>query len=319
MVFALVFARGAVNSVDNPTRQSFVIEMVGCRPGRQRGRPQQRPHPLRADRRPRGRRDPDRDRRRRSMLPHQRGELRGDDRRPACDGPGAARAGAAARAGRRRRPRGARLRRSEPGARDPAGDDGRRRHAGVQLPGAAAAARAVHLRRRRRPPTRRSRSRWRSDRSPARCSWAPGAASASARSSPPRPGSVSRRCSSRPPRRSRSRCVAFAPLGVRQRHLRRLGQLDPSARGDATDARPGDGALLGRVPRLDADRRATRRLARRDRGPTRRPRPRRRRGALGCAGRRGRLCRAAATSRRYPFAGSETCGGGGLALGARSR
>ena len=29
MVFALVFARGAVNAVDNPTRQSFAIEMVG--------------------------------------------------------------------------------------------------------------------------------------------------------------------------------------------------------------------------------------------------------------------------------------------------
>jgi MFS family permease len=29
MVFGLVFARGAVNSIDNPTRQSFVIEMVG--------------------------------------------------------------------------------------------------------------------------------------------------------------------------------------------------------------------------------------------------------------------------------------------------
>ncbi|MQA73348.1 MAG: MFS transporter [Solirubrobacterales bacterium] len=29
MVLALVFVRGAVNSVDNPTRQSFVIEMVG--------------------------------------------------------------------------------------------------------------------------------------------------------------------------------------------------------------------------------------------------------------------------------------------------
>ena len=29
MVFGLVFARGAVNAVDNPTRQSFVIEMVG--------------------------------------------------------------------------------------------------------------------------------------------------------------------------------------------------------------------------------------------------------------------------------------------------
>ena len=29
MVFALVFARGVVNSVDNPARQSFAIEMVG--------------------------------------------------------------------------------------------------------------------------------------------------------------------------------------------------------------------------------------------------------------------------------------------------
>jgi MFS family permease len=29
MVFALVFLRGAVNSIDNPTRQSFAIEMVG--------------------------------------------------------------------------------------------------------------------------------------------------------------------------------------------------------------------------------------------------------------------------------------------------
>ena len=29
MVFVLVFARGTVNAVDNPTRQSFAIEMVG--------------------------------------------------------------------------------------------------------------------------------------------------------------------------------------------------------------------------------------------------------------------------------------------------
>jgi MFS family permease len=29
MVYALVFARGAVNAVDNPTRQSFVVELVG--------------------------------------------------------------------------------------------------------------------------------------------------------------------------------------------------------------------------------------------------------------------------------------------------
>jgi MFS family permease len=31
MVFVLVFVRGAVNAVDNPTRQAFVIEMVGSR------------------------------------------------------------------------------------------------------------------------------------------------------------------------------------------------------------------------------------------------------------------------------------------------
>jgi MFS family permease len=30
MVYAIVFARGAVNAVDNPTRQSFAIEMVGA-------------------------------------------------------------------------------------------------------------------------------------------------------------------------------------------------------------------------------------------------------------------------------------------------
>ena len=30
MVFALVFARGAVNAIDNPARQSFVIELVGA-------------------------------------------------------------------------------------------------------------------------------------------------------------------------------------------------------------------------------------------------------------------------------------------------
>ena len=30
MVFALVFVRGCVNAVDYPTRQAFVMEMVGC-------------------------------------------------------------------------------------------------------------------------------------------------------------------------------------------------------------------------------------------------------------------------------------------------
>ena len=48
MVFALVFVRGCVNAVDNPTRQAFVMEMVGSRPGRQRGQPEQRARPQRA-------------------------------------------------------------------------------------------------------------------------------------------------------------------------------------------------------------------------------------------------------------------------------
>ena len=30
MVFALVFLRGTINSIDNPARQSFAIEMVGA-------------------------------------------------------------------------------------------------------------------------------------------------------------------------------------------------------------------------------------------------------------------------------------------------
>ena len=47
MVFALVFARGIVCAIDNPTRQAFVIEMVGRRPAGQRRHPQQRDRPLR--------------------------------------------------------------------------------------------------------------------------------------------------------------------------------------------------------------------------------------------------------------------------------
>ena len=42
MVFAVVFARGAVNAVDNPTRQSFVVELVGSARSGQRGGPEQR-------------------------------------------------------------------------------------------------------------------------------------------------------------------------------------------------------------------------------------------------------------------------------------
>ena len=52
MVYALVFARGAVNAVDNPARQSFVIEMVGPRPRGQRRRAELGDRPHRAHPRP---------------------------------------------------------------------------------------------------------------------------------------------------------------------------------------------------------------------------------------------------------------------------
>ena len=45
MVFALVFARGAVNALDNPARQSFVTELVGAGADRQRGRAELRDRP----------------------------------------------------------------------------------------------------------------------------------------------------------------------------------------------------------------------------------------------------------------------------------
>ena len=76
MVYALVFARGAVNAVDNPTRQSFVTEMVGLRARGQRGRPEQRADPRRADLRARDRGRVDRDGGARGLLPAQLPDLR---------------------------------------------------------------------------------------------------------------------------------------------------------------------------------------------------------------------------------------------------
>ena len=98
MVFALVFVRGAVNAIDNPTRQSFVIEMVGAdRVVNAVGLNSVLIHSARIVG-PAGAGILIATRRRRPLLPDQRGDLRGDDRRPARDGPGAAR-----RARRRRR------------------------------------------------------------------------------------------------------------------------------------------------------------------------------------------------------------------------
>ena len=130
MVFALVFARGAVNAIDNPARQSFVIELVGpdrvvnavalnsviVHTARIAG-----PAAAGAVIALLGVG---------AVLPRQRALLRRDDRRAARHGPrrAAPRRPAAARARRSCAPRCAYVR-PTPGAADPAGDDGRGRHA----------------------------------------------------------------------------------------------------------------------------------------------------------------------------------------------
>ena len=150
MVFALVFARGAINAVDNPTRQSFVIEMVGAdRVVNAVSLNSVLIHSARILG-PGERRDPDRAPSGSALLPGQRALVRRDDRRAA--GHGAARAPAArptppAAAGAIRA--GPALRAADARAGDPAGDDGRGRDPGLQLPGHPAAAGAVQLRRRR--------------------------------------------------------------------------------------------------------------------------------------------------------------------------
>ena len=154
----------------------------------------------------------------------------------------------------RRGPRRDPLRARRAGPADPAGDDGRRRDAGVQLPGPVAAARPLHLRRRRRRLYRarrrdggrlgRRRARHRRPR--------PGLGAADRRlRGRLRPLLAARRGGPQPAARSdRAR-----PARRGERHLRRRRQLDPAARRQPRDARAGDGALLGRLPRLDPDRR----------------------------------------------------------------
>ena len=282
MVFALVFVRGAVNSIDNPTRQSFVIEMVGA---------DQVVNAVSLN----------------SVIVHaarilgpasagvliatvgvapcfllQRVHLRRHDRRPAGDGPGPARP-AELRPGRPRRgARGAALPARRALAADPAGDDDRDRHPGVQLPGPAAAARALHLRRRRR---RLHRARGGDGGRLGRRGAGHRRPRAGDREADRRLGRRLRPL--RPTGGGRPQPAAGArragPARLRQRHLRRRRQLDPAARRQPGDAGPGDGAVLGRLPRLDPDRRPGRRLARRGRRPALRPGARRRRRA----GRRG--------------------------------
>ena len=130
---------GLNNAFENPARQSFMLEMVG--PDHLRNAVSLNSVLVNVARvaRPGGRRDPDRDRRRRRLLPGQRGELRRGRRvadrrwtraalRPTEPTP---RAKGQLREGLRVRPRHAR-------ARDPAADDGRRRLPHVRVPGLAA-------------------------------------------------------------------------------------------------------------------------------------------------------------------------------------
>ena len=152
--------RGTVNAVDNPTRQSFAIEMVG---------PDRLVNAVSLN----------------SVLIHaaliaarrSAGLLIAGVGVEPCFAlnaltfaamifalwrmdPAELRTPAARRARARRRPRRAALRAPHAGAGGAAGADGAGRHLRAQLPGDAAAARALHLRRRRRPPTPRWSRRW---------------------------------------------------------------------------------------------------------------------------------------------------------------
>ena len=238
--------------------------MVGAGPGRERGRPQQRPDPRGADRRPGGRRGADRDRRRRAVLPDQRGDLRGDDRRAAGMDPArsAARRGAPTATTRAA----ASARRCATCAASP----------GLLIPLAMMAvvgtlafnfqvllpllgrftfeggAGRLHGARGRdggRLGRRRARDR------------RPRARSASGCWSARRPPSGSSRCS-RPPRPTLPLALAaLVPLGAASVTFAAGVNSTLQLGASPDDARPGDGALLGRLPRLDADRRADRRLA----------------------------------------------------------
>ena len=129
---------GLNNAFENPARQSFMLEMVG--PEHLRNAVSLNSVLVNVARAigPGGRRHPDRDRRRRRLLPRQRGELRrgrhlaadARPRRADAEPAGAARPGPAAR--------GPALHPPHARARGPAADDGARRLARLRVPGLAA-------------------------------------------------------------------------------------------------------------------------------------------------------------------------------------
>ena len=83
--------------------------------------------------------------------------------------------------------------------------------------------------------------------------------------------SASRCCWPRPRRRCELQIAALVPLGAASVTFAAGVNSRAADRGRADHARARDGAVLDRLPRLDADRRAARRLARGGRGAARRP------------------------------------------------
>ena len=154
---------------------------------------------------------------------------------------------------------------------DPAGHDGRGRHASLQLPGPAPAAGQLHLARHRRA-LHRARGRHGHRLGGRRAGRRRARARRPAAAGRRRRGVRRRRAARRPRPHARAPAARADPARRRQRDLRGRDQLVAPARRRAVDARPRDGALLGRLPRLDADRRPARRLDRRGRRPARRPR-----------------------------------------------
>jgi hypothetical protein len=204
----------------------------------------------------------------------QRGVVRRHAARGRRDGP--RRAAAVATRGSRPRPgaRSAARGRLPAGAARAAGDDGRDRHAVLQLPGAAAVVREVHV------------ARLGADLRAADDRDGPRLGPGRARRGSPQPrhaaaarrvGAAVRRGGARRGRRPHpARPGADPGAGRRsQRHLRSGRQLVAAARGVGPLARARDVAVLGGVPRLDADRRADRRLARPGLRTARGPRARR--------------------------------------------
>ena len=260
MVFALVFTRGAINALDNPARQSFVTELVG--PDRTVNAVALNSVIVHSARivgpaaagaviallgvGP--------------VFPDQRALLRGDDRRALGHGPRAARHPRARPAAARRPALRPGLRAPDAGAADPAGDDGPGRDALLQLPDPAAAAGRLHLARHGdhlRAADDRDGRRLRARRAAGGRARARGLAAA-------RVGR--RRVRAADARRRRGADAAAAdrradPARDGHRHLRGGRELDAAARGRPRDARARDGAVLGGLPRLDADRRPAGRLA----------------------------------------------------------